>query len=197
MSPPPPAFLPPAPKQNNVAAIVSLISGILSCIPGASLLAIILGIVGLAKAGKPNVGGKGLAIAGLLLGLIGTLGWVGGVTAITLKARAVIAQGAPARAVAKQFATDVGRGDADAALRDCSSSINADKVRAAVAQAQPWGALQDTTFVALNFNNQNGAKSVTVGGVAVFANAKKTFTATLDQEDGAYRITDFNFADQQ
>jgi hypothetical protein len=194
MSSPPPAYLPPAPKQNNVAAIIALITGILGCIPGVSLLAIILGFVGIIKAGKPNVGGKGMAIAGLILGLIGTVGWVGGTAAIALKARAVFAQTAPARDASRRFATAIGSGDADAAMRECSSSVSADKVHTAITQAQSWGAFKDATFFSFNMNNQNGLKLFTVAGSAIFTNTAKPFQATLDQEDGVYKITDFNFA---
>jgi len=197
MSAPPPAYLPPARPQSNVAAVVSLITGILGCIPGVSLLAVILGIVGIVKAGRPNVGGKGLAIAGLILGLIGCLGWTGGGLFIAVTAKKLVAEGAPARAVAKQFATDVGKGDADAAIRDCSSSMSPDKVRAAVSEAQSWGAFRDATFLAFNLNTNNGSKTMTIGGSAVFANATKPFSATLNQEDGVYRIIDFSFGPPQ
>jgi hypothetical protein len=196
MPSPPASFLPPAAKKTNVIAVASLVTGILSCVPGMSVFAVILGIVGLERSGKPNVGGKGMAIAGLILGIIG-LAWTIGFVLVALKGRQMIAAGAPARAVARQFTVDVGRGDADAAMRDCSPSISADKVRSTVTQAQAWGALQDTTFVSLGLNDQNGLKTATVGGIALFANAKKTFTANLDLEDGVYRITDFTFTDQK
>src|SRR6266576_4444715 len=44
--------------------------GILSCIPGVGLLAILFGALGMGKAKDPRIGGKGLAIVGILLGLI-------------------------------------------------------------------------------------------------------------------------------
>jgi hypothetical protein len=193
MSPPPVGYYPPAPKQNNIAAIISLITGILGCIPGVSLIAIVLGIVGLSKAGKPNVGGKGLAIAGIILGVLGTLGWAGGGLAIGLGARKLIAAGAPARAVAKQFATDIGNGDADAAIKECSASMSPDTVRAAVTAAQPWGPFKDSTFVSIGLNDQNGVKTATVGGSVIFANANKPFNATLIQEGDVYKISEFHF----
>ena len=59
---------PQAPKSNGLA-ITALIMGILSCIPGVGLLAILFGLLGIGKAKDPRVGGKGLATAGLLLGL--------------------------------------------------------------------------------------------------------------------------------
>jgi hypothetical protein len=68
--------------QNKTLAIVSLISGILGLpccsllIP--SLLAIVLGVVARGKASKDpgNYGGSGLAIAGIITGILGLLGGI-------------------------------------------------------------------------------------------------------------------------
>jgi prepilin-type processing-associated H-X9-DG protein len=53
-------------------AVASLITGIVSfCVPVlGSLAAIITGIVGIVKTSRPRVGGRGMAIAGLVLGLL-------------------------------------------------------------------------------------------------------------------------------
>src|SRR3954465_9932693 len=74
---PPPGYNPGQPQgqQSNGLAITALIMGILSCIPGVGLLAILFGLLGMGKAKDPRVGGKGLAMVGLLLGLLGTIGW--------------------------------------------------------------------------------------------------------------------------
>jgi hypothetical protein len=78
-APPPPGFAPgPVPQgsQSNGLAITSLIMGILSCIPGVGLLAILFGALGLGKAKDPRIGGKGLAIVGIVLGLISIVAYV-------------------------------------------------------------------------------------------------------------------------
>jgi hypothetical protein len=59
---PPPGYYAPPPPQTNWWAIVSLIFGVL----GGVLISVICGIVGLNKA-KQGRGGRGLAIAGLVL----------------------------------------------------------------------------------------------------------------------------------
>jgi len=62
---PPPGFYPPppnAPKTTNWWAVVSLIFGVI----GGVLISVICGIVGLNKA-KQGQGGRGMAIAGLVL----------------------------------------------------------------------------------------------------------------------------------
>jgi len=59
---PPPGYPAPPPAQTNWWAIVALIFGLL----GGVLISVICGIVGLNKA-KQGQGGRGLAIAGLVL----------------------------------------------------------------------------------------------------------------------------------
>ncbi|MGH3664746.1 MAG: DUF4190 domain-containing protein [Egibacteraceae bacterium] len=84
-APPPgePAYA-PAPTRSNGAAITALVCGIiallLSWIPAINLLAILLGIValiaafiGFGKAKEPGVGGRGMAIVGLILGLVSVI----------------------------------------------------------------------------------------------------------------------------
>lgn len=198
MSAPPPAYLPPPPRQSNVLAIISLITGILSCLPGMSVLAVALGIAGLLKSNKPNVGGKGMAIAGLILGVVG-LAWTVGFVFVAIKGGQLYIAGRPAREAAQQFATDVGQNNADAALKDCSTSIDAEKVRAALTQGQAWGALQPqgTRFIAIPVHTGAGSQTFKVAGLAVFAAAREQFSATVDQENGVYRVTDFKFIDQK
>lgn len=63
--------------KSNPLAIASLITGVLLCIPiFPAIAAIICGALGMKRAKDPNVGGKGMAVAGLTLGIVGLLGWV-------------------------------------------------------------------------------------------------------------------------
>ena len=56
--------------QTNGFAIASLICGILGCTGIGAILAIVFGILGIQKTKDPRYGGKGLAIAGLVLGIV-------------------------------------------------------------------------------------------------------------------------------
>jgi prepilin-type processing-associated H-X9-DG protein len=59
-------------------ALVSLICGVLLCVPLLpSLAAIITGALGIRKSKDPAVSGKGMAVAGLTLGIVGLVGWAG------------------------------------------------------------------------------------------------------------------------
>jgi predicted Zn finger-like uncharacterized protein len=65
----------PGPTMGNGLAVTSLIFGIFSfCVPViATLVAVITGIFGLLKTRDPRVGGRGMSIAGIVLGIVGLL----------------------------------------------------------------------------------------------------------------------------
>ncbi len=64
------------PPTTGKLAIASLVCGLVFCCPVTSLLAPVLGIAHfIAAAGKPWVRGAGLAIGGILLGLVFSAGW--------------------------------------------------------------------------------------------------------------------------
>jgi hypothetical protein len=65
----------PATPGTDGFAIASLVTGILSL----GVVALVLGIVGLNRVKRSGQGGKGLAIAGIVLGVLGTLGWIVGI----------------------------------------------------------------------------------------------------------------------
>ena len=71
--PVPGQYFPPPPKTNGLA-VASLVLSLLCLSP----LALILGIVSLNQITKSNntEGGKGLAIAGVVIGGLGSLGWL-------------------------------------------------------------------------------------------------------------------------
>ena len=66
-------YAPPQPLQSNGPAVLSLIFGIVGfCVPAiGAIVAIIAGIMGISRTKNPKVGGRGMAIAGLVLGVVG------------------------------------------------------------------------------------------------------------------------------
>ena len=76
---PPSSPVPPAggaPSPNNGLAIAALVLGILTFVclgPIAGVLAIIFGFLGLKKANEMGGTGKGMSIAGIVLGAVGTI----------------------------------------------------------------------------------------------------------------------------
>ena len=68
----------PEPPYSGVA-ITSLVLSLLVCIPGAALVGLVLAAVGIAVTGPGRRRGRGVAISGLLVSLLVTILWVGGV----------------------------------------------------------------------------------------------------------------------
>jgi hypothetical protein len=65
----------PATRLSKLS-LISLICGILACVPGLGLLAVILGIIGLILGARPGVWGRWMAAVGVLLGLMGCVVWI-------------------------------------------------------------------------------------------------------------------------
>jgi len=63
---------PHSPARTNGLAIASLVTGVLSF----SIVAVILGHVAISQINRTREEGRGLAIAGLVLGYVGIVGWI-------------------------------------------------------------------------------------------------------------------------
>lgn len=194
--PAPPGYGPPAPgygqypaPKTSGAAIASLVCGVLGCIPYiTSLLAIILGAVGIRNTGRPGVKGRGMAIAGLLLGLLGIVLW----SAFGGLAWALISGSKPARDAAKQFANHLGSGNVQAAQAMCTSQVTPQQLQLAAQKLQSWGGVQDTTLVGFSVNN-NAGESVSVVGGAIHlpGNEQATYAVQFTKENGALKVQGF------
>jgi hypothetical protein len=76
MYPPPQAYPQPISPRTSGLAIASLVFSLLGCCPGAGLLGFLLGIGAMSSTKRPGVSGRGLAIAGMLIGLVATIAWI-------------------------------------------------------------------------------------------------------------------------
>ncbi|MGB8989258.1 MAG: DUF4190 domain-containing protein, partial [Candidatus Sulfotelmatobacter sp.] len=93
--------------KTSGAAVCSLVCGLVMCIPGLTgLVAVITEIIGIAETGKPGVKGRGMAIAGLILGIISLAGWGAAGAGGFMMFQAA----KPQRAFAKTFITDLSAG---------------------------------------------------------------------------------------
>jgi hypothetical protein len=183
-------------RRTSGAAVASLIFGILGCIPFITgLLAVICGILGIAKTKDPRYSGRGLAIAGLLLGLLSIVLW--GV--FGSGAYALYAYGKPARNTANQFARDLSAGDVQAAQSRCTPTVTREEIETAIKTMKPWGALKETTLPIFLMNKSTGsAETAEVGPVAIFQNAPNVaYFAHLVKENGQFKVDGFFFQNNQ
>ena len=195
MTPPGGAYgstMPPQ-REGNGPAIAALVMGLLLCIPFITGLGgIILGAVGIKRAGNPRVagGGKGMAIAGLILGIVNLIIW--GLFGSGIWA--LVAGTSEQRTIAKQFIKDLSQGNVSAAAAVCHSTMPRSSLEQSSKAMQSWGTLNDVTTVGINANTGTAQGSqVLVTGVAQFSNAQRQFSIEFAQEGGKWKIVKFQF----
>jgi hypothetical protein len=176
----------PGPRKSNGAAIASLILGILGCVPFITgILAVILGIVGIKAGSDPQRGGKGMAIAGLLLGVLSIGLWSlfgGGIYAL-------VKGTTPQRELTRQFITNLASGNVAAAEAQ-ADGMTTDELNDIAVEMNGWGGLKDTTIVGISAEPSR----TQVVGAAVFGTKSKEFEAeVVKQPDGTYKIASFHF----
>jgi Domain of unknown function (DUF4190) len=183
--PMPPMYAMPPRPRTSAAAVTSMILGILGCVPFATgLFAVILGIVGLRAAAKPGMGGRGFAIAGLILGVLSLLGWIGFGGAFYVAYRST----APARAQCRLFLQDVSDGKVTDAQSLCVDSVTLDEVDALADQLKSAGSLNDVTFMSFNVQANPGQSSTMVAGSAIFQHGPKSVSFTLISTSAGLKI---------
>ncbi len=67
------------PERTSIAAVLSLICSLICCLPAVPLLGVVLGAIALIGIGRSDgrVGGRGLAVAGIVLGILFTVAQIG------------------------------------------------------------------------------------------------------------------------
>jgi hypothetical protein len=176
----------PTPRTSG-AAVASLVLGSLGCIPLITgLLAIAFGIVGIRKTKTPLVAGRGMAIAGLILGIISVMGWagLGGMLGIGY------VESKPAAAVAKQFLHDLGAGNIAAATTN-SVGFAPGALQTQAAQLAAFGALVSVSLTSFNYSIMNGRANMSLGGTATYTSGTKTCSFGLVKVGGVYKVLSY------
>jgi len=177
----------------SAASIASFILGLFFCIPVlTSLLALLFAFAGLRATRSDNPagprGGRGFAITGLVLGIVGLVLWAG-VGAMTAY---VISASAAPRAVLHTFAADLAANNKSAALAISTSAIDADGFDKTRTYIVPFGAYRDLTCTGAYVGNFNGSESCRLTGTADFAAGPHTFSAVVINDAGTWKIAGFH-----
>jgi hypothetical protein len=178
---------PPRPRGNG-AAVASLIFGILGCIPEVTgLLAIILAVIALRRTRNPNVGGKGLAAAGLTLGILSVVAWSIGLTLAGIG----WSNSGPARAAARQYLADYSHHDIRAILSESTHTMRQSQVEQLDDHLRALGNLQDVSFVGIYFGYPNGTPQCRLNGTARYTNGEARFIINLVRIDERWKVNGF------
>jgi hypothetical protein len=174
---PPPYF----PTRTSAAAVTSLVMGLLGCVPFLTgALAILTGIIGIAVTGNPSVKGRGMAIAGLILGLLSVLGW----TAVGGAGWRWWVISGPQRMVARHFILDLSQGNTTAAAAESTGQVTAAQLDAAATKVKSWVPFQKIRV----FASPNG----TVNGIVICPDGQiHRFMLQEVQQSGAWSVDTF------
>ncbi|HEX8342694.1 MAG TPA: DUF4190 domain-containing protein [Tepidisphaeraceae bacterium] len=173
----------PAPARTNVPALISLICGIVGCFIITPVIGIITGIIGLAKA--KVVGGRGMAIAGIILSVLWIVGGIAVVGGTYWGVNKIAG-------MAKQPAIDTINAlvDGDIAKARGLSVLSEDEARAMSDQLKSYGKCTDLSVSGLNSSNNNGTNTISVTGTATFEKAgNKSFSAEATDAGGTLKVT--------
>ena len=181
--------------RTSRAAILSLIAGLLFCVPLlTSLAAVVTGVVGLRATRRPDVGGRGLAIAGLILGLFG-LGFWG---LIGVGAYALYLGSGPARQFTRDYVRDVTSGEIDsAAAASQPDQISRDDLNDLHRYlSDHGGAYHGLSFNRISGQNMSGVVRWELGGTASFDSGPAAFSCEVVSTTSGYRMRQLHFNDQ-
>jgi hypothetical protein len=184
------SFFAPEPRRANALAVVSLITGILACVPFVTgIAAIVTGILGLKKASDPRVGGRGLAITGLVLGVLSVLFWALFGTGIWGLFKAT----EEPRKLAATFVRDVAAGDFEAAQAAAGPLVTPGEIRELSDTMAGWGTFKQLTSFRSSIQTRPGQTECQLGGTAEFSQETKAFEMTVTKINDEWKVTYWRF----
>ena len=163
--------MPAQPRPGNGWSVAALVTGLVGfCLPAlGGLLAVVFGILGIKRAGTTRTG-RGMSIAGLILGLLSLGVWLlfGGAIWALIQGTAVN------RDLAKQFITDLSTQNTTAAGNAVDpAKIDADELKTYAATVSGGGQIQDITTFSVSANTGAGGSEAAVAGVVTYAGGKQ------------------------
>ena len=183
--PAPYSMAPVAPPSNGwglAALITGLVGGCLPVLGG--LLACIFGILGIKRANQIHTG-KGMSIAGLILGLISMASWAVAILGFGGMIMALIGMTEAPRKSISEFIISIPTASPEA-LQAKTEGIDLDELKALQKTVKAWGTCTDVTTASTNVNNNHAE----LHGVATFTTGgTKSYHADLVQKGEVWKVT--------
>jgi len=176
------------PSKTSIASILSLVFGLLGCIPViTSLAAIVTGIVGIKVTGKPGVSGRPMAVIGLLLGIIGIAIW----SAVGMTALWAYRESEKALGSASTLVTALQTNDIDKAATLVGDKVDTAKLKSAAEKLQGLGTFKNFSM-GERFLEVNQDSTWSLSGTAHFEpDTKVPMKLTISKlPDGSFKVTD-------
>lgn len=179
--------MPPQPQQGNGWALASLITALVGgCVPViGGLLAILFAFFGFRRA-KTSNSGKGLAIAGLIIGLLSVAGWgIFGMAGLGVwKATEVNRQ------LSVTFMNDLSAGDISKAAKSTdSTTVQEDEIRGMSNYVKKHGTITDITSFSFEVKETPGSSTAEVASVVTFSDGSQhTLLSRQRKVNGVWKI---------
>ena len=154
------------------------------------MLAIIFGIFGIKQTRNPNVRGRGLAVAGIIIGVLNMI--IGGVIFSLFGLGLFLGVGVykTTHNAAVQVVKDVSNGNtqAAAAMTD-ASNISAADLDTLHQKMQAWGTFKDVTLTPKNIQADMSSGDAEYVGTAVFTNSTQPCVVHLKRFGKDWKVT--------
>jgi hypothetical protein len=179
--------VPLQPQQGNGWALASLITALVGfCVPLlGGFLAVLFAFFGFRTAKKSN-SGKGLAVAGLILGLLSLAGW--GVFGIA--GFGVWKATETNRQLAVTFVNDLSAGDISKAGKSTDdSTVTEEELRGMSGYVKKHGSITDVTSFSFEVKETPGASTAEVVSIVTFSDGSKHALLTRQHKvNGVWKI---------
>jgi hypothetical protein len=182
----------PPMRRTSAAAVVSLVFGLILCIPYVTgLVAVITGIVGIASTRNPAVRGRVLAIIGLLLGIVNLIISV----ELSLAVRSFYVRDTTAeKAFVSTWIGELAANDVTGATKDSALPPNSPGVQTLATATQSWGTFQNVTPIWAGASDWAGHYFMLESGTANFSGGPHPFIAFATKDNsGALKIQVFQW----
>lgn len=173
---------------TNTPATISMVAGIFSCVPGAGIVAIIAGLLGLRRARRGTVGGFVMSALGMMLGMAGTTFWI--VLPLSLYRESQFKKAAaPYIETTRLFLMQEVAGNISNARPYCAPELTSDKLTDLVEKLNDFGDLHEIRSGTGGDMRNPGA--VQINALIVFKNSTQNFTGIWKTIDGQPRLYDY------
>lgn len=172
------------PPRTSPAAIGSFVAGLLGCIPPVGALAIALGFLGIRATRDREVGGRGLAIAGLTLGVFGLAGGM----LLYAGYSFVMTEMEQARGVAEKFIGEVAEGRFDEAQKLAEPGLDRAALAKAAEQMKTGGPFNELVGPIQPVVEPDGTLAGMFDGDAVFSRSRVPVHMRMIRVGATYRV---------
>lgn len=177
---------------SNWPAVVSAITGLLLCIPGLGVVAIVSGLLGFRRARQLGGNGVNPARVGLVLGIVNLVIWASMLAGAYGTYRAFLASKVVFEPT-KKFIMLVGSGNVAGAKALCTDAVDVDTLTASAEQIQGWGAIE---HIDVSYGGEyHGPTDIEVVSELKFEKTTKYFVGHWTNADGSPRLTSYVFRD--